>query len=241
MAIYGIKFPTNNPAAKLRQRPLSVLLLSTALTLPSTSLLAGWQAPLSSEEQAAATSLALDSATAELQPRNSTADDSASGLPTLENEVLLVELKHTKKNQGARIAEVFVFDYNRGVTELHRINIEDNRVLEVIAIASTHLPLNDREQQLARALASEDDTVEAQLQTEYQRAFGQSLSSIADLDMKVSIWQPQSHQSLSSDIASTCEQQRCALISVFTQDNYSFSLEPVVNLMQGIVYPEALQ
>lgn len=234
---------------------MSTLLISSLLAIFSLSVSADWQPPLSADEQVTATSLALDSiaarSIADTGNKSSTVTQthsktrSTSGLPQnlpqLQNEVLLVELKHAKKNRNQRIAEVFVFDYSRGVTELHRVNVEDNQVTEIIAIDSTHLPLNKREQEVATALAVSNDLVRQRLDAEYQRAFGRALTSLDELDMKVLIWQPQPHQSNSYEIAATCNSERCALLSIFTEDNYSFSLEPVVNLMQGVVYPEALQ
>ncbi len=228
-------------------------LLSALLALISFPSLAGWQPALTANEQATATSLALQSIATRSAAASSGKSESAQtrngnagnelpvGSPQLEIEVLLVEVQHSKKNRIARIAEVFVFDYQRGVTELHRVNMENDEVIEVIEIASPHLPLNSREQQAATALAVTNDQVRQQLETEYQRAFGRALTTFDEIDMKVSVWQPQPHQSNSSEIARTCDHERCALISVFTRDNYSFSLEPVVNLMQNVVYPEALQ
>lgn len=227
---------------------LCLCLTLPALVLSSTVALASWQPPLTAAEQRSASALALGVATDSESAEGKTDENlqSRSGTTVidqadLQREILLVELKHSKKNSIERIAEVFVFDYPRGVTELHRINMADNQVFEVLSIDSVHLPLNQREQQFATALLMQNKEVSQSLESEYLKSFGRTLTSLDQLDMKVSIWQPLPHQRNANPVANTCGDERCALVSIFTHDQYSFSLEPVVNLMRGTVHAGALR
>jgi len=160
---------------------------------------------------------------------------------SLDKEILLVELLYQKQKKNAatqtvqpRIAEVFMFDYETGKTSRYEIDLNSNVVLRVQAVASPHLPLNDREQSLAVSLLESDAATFSTISTEYEKYYGQALQDTASVDMKVSVWQPPAANT--STAAGNCRTQRCALISVFTHDNFSFSVEPVVNLMTQSVH-----
>ncbi len=220
----------------------------TSFVFTSSPLFASWQPPLTAAEQRDAAALALGSESGSISANNKTdgnlqrsAANTEIDITDLQREILLVELKHSKKNSNGRIAEVFIFDYPRGATELHRIDVVDNQVTEILPIDSVHLPLNLREQQVATGLLIQNEEVSENLEYEYLKVFGRTLANLDQLDMKVSIWQPLEHQRKSNTVANTCGEERCALVSVFTDDNYSFSLEPVVNLMRGTVHTEALR
>ena len=159
---------------------------------------------------------------------------------TLGKEVLLVELLYQKRKKNVaqttqpRIAEVFLFDYETGKTSRYEIDLNTDDVLREQAVASPHLPLNDREQSVAVSLLENDDAAFANLSAEYQKYFGEVLQDAANIDMKVFVWQPPAGNT--SAAASDCRTQRCAMISLFTRDNFSFSMEPVVHLMTQSVH-----
>ena len=159
---------------------------------------------------------------------------------TLGKEVLLVELLYQKQKKNVaqtkqqRIAEVFLFDYETGKTSRYEIDLNTDDVLREQAVASPHLPLNDREQSVAVSLLENDDAAFANLSAEYQKYFGEALQDAANIDMKVFVWQPPAGNT--SAAANDCRTQRCAMISLFTRDNFSFSMEPVVNLMTQSVH-----
>ena len=232
------------------------------LLLPG--MVSAWQDPLSGSEEAAAVSLALSDklnnraenttgtsgsantvaikARPALQARQAIASaDNTSSAITLGREVLLVELLYQKQKKSSasesvqqRIAEVFLFDYASGKTSRYEIDVNTNDVLREQAVASPHLPLNDREQSAAVSMLVNDASAFAAISSEYQRHFGQALQGTDNIDMKVLVWQPPAANT--STAASDCRTQRCALISVFTNNNFSFSVEPVVNLMTQNVY-----
>ena len=61
---------------------------------------------------------------------------------------------------------------------------------------------------------------------------------LTDLQTRVSILVPNKK---TGDKPELCQRERCALISLFGADNYSFSIEPVVNLMSGDIYLDLIQ
>ena len=62
-------------------------------------------------------------------------------------------------------------------------------------------------------------------------------TDLADLQTRVSIWVPKGN----TEAHENCSRERCALISLFTAANYSFSIEPVVNLMSGEIYLDTVR
>jgi len=148
-------------------------------------------------------------------------------------EVLLVELqeKKSRASDDARIAEVFVYNYASNSAAVQLINVDTRERLGIRQINNIHLPLNNREINLANQLLLNDADFIRELEHEYLARFGQPLKSVSELDMKVSIWDPnQNHEN------SVCKQTRCALVSVFTHGHYNFSIEPVVEFQKAAVH-----
>jgi len=168
-------------------------------------------------------------------------EKSATAAIVLGKEILLVELLYQKQKKNGdtqtakpRIAEVFLFDYATGQTSRYEIDVNTDDVLREQAVASPHLPLNEREQAVAVSMLESDASAFTEISAEYQQHFGQALQDTDNIEMKVSVWQPAAANT--SVAASDCRTQRCALISVFTHNNFSFSIEPVVNLMTKTVH-----
>ncbi len=171
------------------------------------------------------------SATNALQPGTS---------PAMQGEqVLLVENRETKNNTLAdpRMVEVFVYSYNSGKTYLQIINLDNNETASSQLVNSNHLPLNQNEQNYVKERLSGDSSVLSAVDSEMQRHFSQAVQTLRDVQMKVSIWQPNPSQ---SDLppAADCLQQRCAIVSLFTDDYFNFSIEPVVNLNTGQLFTD---
>ena len=217
--------------------------------------LASWQDPLNvgEIETTAATVLSRYSTGATDQSTTSSLQDgdsigtrriySASGTQhPLGVQVLSIELKEQKHvtDQSSRLAEVFLFNYPRAVTELHLVDVESSEVLSTRDIDSVHLPLSDAEISYTRKLIWSDAEFRERIQREFQSLNALEASAgvpveSADLQTRVSVWVPirrQAHQ---------CMRNRCALISLFTQDNHSFSIEPVIDLMSGEIYLDLVQ
>lgn len=61
---------------------------------------------------------------------------------------------------------------------------------------------------------------------------------ISQTDARVSVWVPGSEE---RSATSGCRLQRCALFSLYTDNEDSLTIEPVVNLVTGKVYVSILQ
>ena len=227
----------------------AAVLLSCTTCLPH--LHASWQEPLNTEEVRNAATVV----TSQLDPANNVNDinsgatNSTSGIRTINRtdlrhplgvQVLLVELKEQKQviDQAARIAEVFIFNYQTGKSELNLVDVEHNQLISKREINSVHLPLSEQEIEYSKALIWNNTEFAEQIQAEYENLISSvsntNSSNVSDkLQTQISIWVPNSNVERQSEI---CMQNRCALISVFTQDNYNFSIEPVINLMSGQIY-----
>lgn len=243
------KFRINLPLSIIKRLRLFCALCCTALSF---QLYASWQDPLSADEVHSATAIVMsqfslgdsDKSALSASARGSRELRSSDNFQhPLGVQVLLVELKEQKKNsvQTPRLAEVFVFDYQRGVTELNLIDVESDELMVSRDIESVHLPLSDEEINYSKNLIWNHAEFKQRVQREVETL--QSLPSavngeLTDLQTNVSILVPNNRTGNHSDV---CRHNRCALISLFTADNHSFSVEPVVNLMSGEIYLDLVQ
>ncbi len=208
---------------------------------------AGWQSPLSAIELQLATQLVIDANKPQSRSASvSTPSEVRQSPEVLGKEVLLVETLYRKKstskgqsdvntgNTVTRLAEAFVFDYASGQTTRYLLDVASNRIIDQQAVDSIHLPLNQREQDLAAKLAIDNASVAASVSTEFLREYGKEPQFDIDIETKTFIWQPPPGDK--SRLADECRQQRCAWVSLFTSDSLSLSVEPVVNLMQRKIY-----
>lgn len=221
-------------------------------------LFAGWQAPLSEDEVNLVLSSVSDSADPDQyssqrssglgtrtlgsspQPADTLTDQrSHAGLQS--RQVLLVELlerKNKNARQELRVAEVFVYDYDTTSTHRHLIDASTGVMIETQSVNSVHLPLNTAEQDFALQLIEQHPQLTQLLSAEYTEQFASALPALSELQNKVSIWQPAVSN---HPVATTCQQRRCALVSIFTDNNYNFSVEPVIDLHSGQLYTGVLQ
>lgn len=238
-------------------RRWNCIVLLVASLFYTKQLLAAWQQPLSEDEVARVAAIIVSSDSSlngELlqglaTPRTDTKLRSALGgvdngllRHPLGTQILLVELKEQKKQseQPRRLAEVFIYDYQRGVTELSVIDVEQERVIRKQTIATAHLPLVETEIDYVQQRIWNNAEISQRLQQEMHSSGGVAISgsSLSRLQTRVSIWVPTNP---AQSGASNCVDERCALTSIFTEDNYNFSLEPVVNLMSGEIYLDLVQ
>lgn len=163
----------------------------------------------------------------------------SSANDTLGTEVLLVELQEKKSRTSIdpQLAEVFIFDYPTNSAIVQLINVDTHELVSTRHITHIHLPLNQHEQDVTNKILLGDTALINELENEYLAQFGQPLSSIEQLDMKISIWEPGPNDTQ----ASFCDRTRCALVSIFTHDFYNFSIEPVVELQNAKVYLDLIQ
>lgn len=199
------------------------------------SALGAWQSPLTEVEQAQSVTIALsaDITVSNVPPRAALA---AVDKHPLGMQVLLSELRETKGalSDSVRQVEVFLFDYERGVTLLKLVDVSQGTVLSSQVINSVYLPLSDEEIEFARARLLKDPELRMAVSAELNNVngYGSGNFNVEDLQARISVWVPTEGTAAKS----SCTQQRCALVSLFTNDDYSLSVEPVVNLSGIEIY-----
>lgn len=208
--------------------------LSIAALFCAGNLNASWQAPLSEQDIAVLGNQAIAQHSTNTRSK---ANSLYSSL--LDVQVLMVELQEKKARQpnDARLAEVFIFDYTTNQANVQLINTATHKLVSTRPINNIHLPLNLQERAFATQLLLNDTNLFDELNKEYLARFGQSLTTLSELDMKVSIWEPAINDTNPAD----CKQTRCALVSVFTHEHFNFSVEPVVDLKNATVYLDLIQ
>lgn len=154
-------------------------------------------------------------------------------------QILLIEPKERKKKSAQRslLVEVFSFDYQSLSASLDIVDGNTGELISTRVLSSRYLPLNQTESDYATQLLQEHGMLFDLLSKEYQLQFGESLTEQHSIDMKVSIWTPESRLPANSG----CGQSRCALVSVFTPDHFNFSVEPIVDLVSGEIFLQGLQ
>ena len=240
----------------LLKRARSAVALFCCLAL-TPQLQAAWQTPLNAEEIQNAASAVTSQVTSKDKGNFVAPVDRGSNTETrtinsagnlqhpLGVQVLLVELKEQKQpvEQATRIAEVFIFNYQLGVAQLNLFDVEKNQLISTREIPSAHLPLSEQEIEYSKTLIWNNAEFRERIQTEYE-----SFATVPDstinsietmgLQTRVSIWVPNRNAGSQSEL---CVQQRCALISLFSEENHSFSIEPVISLMSGQIYLDLVQ
>ena len=154
----------------------------------------------------------------------------------LDNPHLLsVELKEQKPRPGielARLAVVFLYDYVSQQTIYRVIDLETEQIVEALTLEQHHLPLTQQEIDYAIVLLQQNADAMGQIRAEYLHLTNNSMTDIAQIDIKVSIHNPHSSLQGSSRV---CQQMRCAEFSLFTHDLVSLTTEPVISLTTGSV------
>ena len=135
--------------------------------------------------------------------------------------------KQEIKNAGLH-ERVNVYQYNYDQQQARVVNIDllTGDVLSQKNIASVHLPLSNEEIVAAIKILSDDQALIATLQAEQQQRRQTTFTSVNELNVKASIFEPlvQEH---------SCAVMRCALLSLFDSSNTVFATEPLVNLSAG--------
>jgi hypothetical protein len=138
-------------------------------------------------------------------------------------QTLSIEKQERKNQHSTRWVNVYQYHYTLQSSRLLLIDLESNTVSRQSPIDTVHLPLNDTEIDFAISLLSDDKALIDQLRLEQIQRSASALTSLAELDVKASIYEPIS-------AANDCHKQRCALVSLFDKTRTVFAIEPVVNL-----------
>jgi hypothetical protein len=138
-------------------------------------------------------------------------------------QTLSVEKKESKNAADTTLLWVYQFHYDLRQSRLLTLNPSTETITKTQTIDSVHLPLNTAEIAYAISMLEAQSTIIDQLRDEQSSRGQAAFTSLAELDVKASIYEPLQQEH-------TCRQQRCALLSLFDNTNTVFSTEPVVNL-----------
>ena len=212
----------------------ALVLAAFAFSVLTSHGIAGWLPSLSEKQRQAIHASTLQRAS--VAPRSKPASIAAHPLGV---QILLIEPKERKNKsaQSSLLVEVFSFDYQSLSASLDIVEANTGELISTRVLNTRYLPLNPTESDYAIQLLQEHGKLFDLLSTEYLQQFGESLTEQHQIDMKVSIWTPESRLPASSG----CGQSRCALVSVFTPDHFNFSVEPVVDLVSGEIFLEGHQ
>ncbi len=224
--------PVCPPAARsaLLTMGISIFLL---IIVCNTLATAAWQPTLSEQDIADISSAAILKRLPTARSAARAESDHQLGL-----QVLMVETQETKlrKPGDALLAEVFTYDYRTNRATRLLMNAFTHELVESQPIIDIHLPLNENEIDFAINILMNKTDFLAELNHEYETYFGSSISSIAEIETKVSIWDPGK-----TNTNSICRLTRCALVSVFTHNHFNFSIEPVIVLENASVHLDWVQ
>lgn len=212
--------------------------LVLALGVYCTSGIAGWLPTLSPEALNAIHGAAMQRVHAAAAPQQRSLIGARNAHP-LGVQVLFVEAKEQKKKSTSigLQAEVFLFDYQRVQTSVELVDATTGELISAKILDSVQLPLNTVEADYATQLLRDSSDFHNRLGSEYQHQFDQAVVDEKSIDMKVSVWVPDTRVYKDTP----CLTSRCALVSVFTNQHYNFSIEPIVDLVTGVVYLDQLQ
>lgn len=138
-------------------------------------------------------------------------------------QTLSVEKQERKNQRDVRFINVYQYNYDERAARLLVLDLQGGTVLKQSSIPSVHLPLNDVEIDYAISLLANTTSLMTSLKREHSRRSAQPFSSIDELDVKASIYEPR-------DIEHDCQYDRCALLSLFDKTSTVFTIEPVINL-----------
>ncbi|MEE9318846.1 MAG: hypothetical protein V3U76_00210 [Granulosicoccus sp.] len=195
--------------------------------LPILTLLFSEQLPaagLTADERAIAASIA-DTTPWSIRHRQSRSNR-RSQPHVLDVQTLSIEHDKRKTSRAVRRARVYQYDHNNQVARLVIVDFDQQSSLTTLPLLSIHLPLNAAEQRWALQQLSNELTLMENLRNEQRARHLTPFASLADLDVKASIFEPVDSQHI-------CARQRCALLSLFDATRTVFKLEPVVNFATG--------
>ena len=141
----------------------------------------------------------------------------------LGSQTLSIEKQERKNQRDVRFINVYQYNYPQRAARLVVIDLQDGTLLKQSSIPSVHLPLNEVEINYAISLLVNTEDLMESLKREHLKRSAQPFSSIDELDVKASIYEPR-------DKDHACQYDRCALLSLFDKTSTVFTIEPVINL-----------
>ena len=187
--------------------------------------------PLTAQELAAVTQAALGAPAARA---------AMGGDDVTPPEVLLVE-RHDPgkaayaKGSWPRQGDVYLYDYATDTLIHTTVDVQSGSVITVERLQGVQLPLTMQEEQRALALVAADTSLWADLTVRYERITGEALTTLAQLQVKVSVFHADVMPARVNAAAQACGQHRCAQVLLFTTEKTLLERTPIVDLSQGQV------
>lgn len=138
-------------------------------------------------------------------------------------QTLSIEKQERKNQYDSRWINVYQYNYALQSARLLLVDLQSDTIVRQSSINSVHLPLNDTEIEFSKSLLGDKQELIDRLKLEQTRRGASRFNLLAELDVKVSIYEPR-------DTAHACYRQRCALVSLFDDTRTVFTTEPVINL-----------
>lgn len=151
------------------------------------------------------------------------------------HELLLIERHQEDKvvyEQGnwERRADLFIYDYDSDALIQVIYNLSSGRVDSVTSSQGDQLPLTAHESEQAITIAFNDAQLRPLLNQEYGRVTGGTLTGPEQVEIKAFTFHASALPGMELGAAASCGLNRCAQLLIFTHDNVTFELLPVINL-----------
>jgi Cu2+-containing amine oxidase len=166
--------------------------------------------------------------------------ESPRGAASTPQEVLLVERREASKAAYAsgswpRQADVYRYDYATDTLIHTVVEVQNSVVLTIEHLQDVQLPLTAAEEQRALALIRADAALWTELAERYQTITSESLQSLDQLQVKVSVFQADVMPDGLNAAAQLCGRRRCAQVLLFTVEKTLLEMTPIVDLSHGQV------
>ena len=222
-------------------RSRSIVLLFTFTSILLTSLSASAQSaarrgvdPLDAREIDAAMNVPGMAVAGSRKASPGARAGSATGPAT---ELLLVERRPVGKGAAAerRLADVYRYDYVNNELVHSVVDIEANRMLRRDRLTGVQLPLVPSEIERATEILMRSPFERARVDAAYRKVSGRALGAIDEIDYKAFVFHADSTLGPETEGAANCGINRCAQLLLYTLDNVSLDLSPIVDLTTGVV------
>lgn len=156
--------------------------------------------------------------------------------------LLLIERRLPEnKAETERLADVYWYNYSDN-SLLHAIvDVETGRIHRQEILHNTQLPLVASEIQRAAALIMAHTETREHLDRAFENIMGRELQDISDIDFKAFVFHADSLPAEMVGDSAMCGFHRCARMVVYTRDNISLGVSPIIDLSDNRVVEASLQ
>ena len=149
--------------------------------------------------------------------------------------LLLLEKRPPEKNSNdKRLADAYYYDYRRNQAIHCIVDATSGAIIAQQHVENLQLPLIAAEVQRAFDIYLQSD-YRQQLANAYREATGQALIDIGKVHFKAYVFHASAHPRRLNKAAKQCGKKRCAQLLLYTHENISLQLMPVIDLSRGKV------